>query len=258
MGAKVIKGDCMQLIRTLPAESIDVVLTSPPYNMTNRKGGYADKTQRYDVYNDWIPEDEYIEWIVKLFNEVGEILNKRGVVLFNFSYSIENPSLPYKIVNRIEEKTNFSIIDTIMWKKRNAIPFPANKYRLGRIWEFVFVFVRKGYENDFNINRREAKTSKATGQKYYEIIQNYIEARNNDGENPLNKATFSKEFAKKLLNIYAPPESVVLDPFAGTGTTGEACVDLGLDFIGFEISEAQTDFANNRLKESEAQTRMVF
>ena len=48
---------------------IDIVLTSPPYNMTKRKGGYAD-TGRYDVYQDWKTEEEYINWMVLIFNKI--------------------------------------------------------------------------------------------------------------------------------------------------------------------------------------------
>ena len=119
--------------------------------MTKRKGGYADKCKRYDEYNDWKPEKEYLSWMRTTFNNFDKVLKQNGVVLFNFSYSIENPSMPYKLVADIIANTRFNLVDTLIWKKKNAVPFPANKYRLSRIWEFIFVFVKTGNENNFNI-----------------------------------------------------------------------------------------------------------
>ena len=252
---KIINDDILNAVSEIDAGSVDVILTSPPYNMTKRRGGYADKTKRYDQYNDWLPEDKYLEWSVQVFNAFDTILNERGVVLYNFSYSIENPSLPYKLVYDIVQKTNFQMVDTVIWKKKTAIPFPANKYRLGRIWEFVFVLVKKGKENDFNINRKVKSVSAKTNQPYYEVIQNFFEARNNDGANPYNKATFSTEMALKLLDIYAQPESIVLDPFMGTGTTGVACMMRNLNFIGVEISKDQTEYAQHRIEEYAKESR---
>ena len=120
----------------------NVVLTSPPYNMTKRKGGVSD-TGRYDVYQDFKPTEEYIEDTVKLFDKLNEVVETNGTILYNFSYSVENPSLPYQLVNAIVADTEWEVVDTIIWQKSNGIPFPANPRRLSRIWEFVFVFGRK-------------------------------------------------------------------------------------------------------------------
>ena len=96
---KIYNEDCFETIRSIKENGllIDMVLTSPPYNMTSRKGGYAD-TGRYDIYQDWKTEDEYLSWTCDLFNEIDGILNKNRSILYNFSYSIENPSLPNKLV----------------------------------------------------------------------------------------------------------------------------------------------------------------
>ena len=136
--------DCIKTMEALVInnDKVDCIITSPPYNMTKRKGGYAD-SGRYDVYTDWKPEEEYISWTVDIFNMFDRILNENRTVIYNFSYSIENPALPYKLVANIEEKTNFSLIDTIIWKKKSGLPFPANGKRLSRNWEFIFIFARK-------------------------------------------------------------------------------------------------------------------
>ncbi len=216
---------------------VDLIVTSPPYNMTNRKGGYADKTKRYDLYEDWRTEDEYIDFIVNVFNGYDNILVIDGCVLFNFSYSIENPSLPYKMVANICQKTNFTIADTIVWKKPTSIPHPASKNRLRRICEFVYVFARKSEIETFETNKGfSVGTNK---QKYYKIVDNFFEAKNNDGSNDLNKATFSTDFVKNLIEIYAKPNSLIYDSFIGIGTTAKGCMETNNRYVGSELSKKQ-------------------
>jgi hypothetical protein len=227
---------------------IDVILTSPPYNMTKRKGGYADKQKRYDTYNDWKSEDEYIEWTLNIFNSFDKVLKPNGVILYNFSYSIETPSLPYLLVSAIIQNTSFMVADTIIWKKSNSIPHPASYNRLNRIVEFIYIFCRKDELKAFNCYKKVVKTS-PKGQNYYEIIDNFITAKNNDGSNNLNKATYSTELCEKLLSIYSKEGNLVYDPFMGTGTTALACKNLNMNYIGSEISLEQVKYSEERLNE---------
>lgn len=245
---KIYNEDCFSTISRMRENGlkVDCVLTSPPYNMTKRKGGYAD-TGRYDVYNDWKPENEYIQWTVDLFNQLDFVLNENRVILYNFSYSIENPSMPYKLVSHIVKYTDFDIVDTIIWKKKSGLPFPANGKRLCRNWEFVFVFGRKSELNSYENNRRIKSVSEKTGQKYYEAVYNFVDAANNDGKCELNQATFSSELCLKLFDIYCKKGWLVYDPFIGTGTTAVACKKYGCDYIGSELSEAQCQYSERRV-----------
>jgi site-specific DNA-methyltransferase (adenine-specific)/modification methylase len=238
--------DCLITMSKMNDDFIDLVLTSPPYNMTKRKGGYADKITRYDEYSDWKSEEEYIEWTLNIFNNINRVLKPNGVILYNFSYSIETPSLPYTLMASLISKTDFMVADTIIWKKSNSIPHPASYNRLNRIVEFVFVICRKNELKTFNCNKKVVKTS-PKGQNYYEIIDNFITAKNNDSSTDLNKATYSTEFCEKLLKVYGKEDYLVYDPFMGTGTTGIACKNLKMNFIGSEISSAQVEYSKNRL-----------
>lgn len=249
--------DCVETMsKRLKPKSVDIVITSPPYNMTKRKGGVSD-TGRYDVYTDWKTEEEYCEWTYDIFNNIKRVLKDDGVILYNFSYSIENPSLPYKLVAGIEQNTDFRLVDTIIWKKKNGIPFPSNKYRLSRVCEFVFVFVDKDHMNDYTNNRHIKSVSAKTGQSYYDVQYNFVEAANNDGKCSLNQATFSSDLVMQLLSMYCNDEAkrVVYDPFMGTGTTAAACIkyDAGehkIEFLGSEISKEQCDYANERIEDA--------
>lgn len=246
---KIFNEDCIATIERMMNNDfkVDMILTSPPYNMTSRPGGYAD-TGRYDVYTDWMSEENYIEWTVSLFNSFNNILKENRTIAYNFSYSIENPALPYKLVSEIVKRTPFTVLDTIVWKKRSGIPFPANGKRLSRNWEFVFIFVRKSEIKTYENNRKVVSTS-ASGQNYYEVSYNLIEAPNNDGKCPYNQATYSSELCLGIMDIYAKPGWVVYDPFMGSGTTGVACLKRGdLRYVGSEISENQCNYAKERIE----------
>ena len=246
---RIYNEDCFKTMDRMVENNIkvDVILTSPPYNMSKkRKGGFAD-SGRYDLYKDNLEEDDYLKWTINLFNKFDLILQNQRSIIYNFSYSIENPSLPYKLVTEIVKNTSFDLVDTIIWKKKCGLPFPANGKRLSRNWEYVFVFVRKDEVNTYENNRRVKSVSEKTNQKYYEAIYNFVEAKNNDGKCPYNQATYSTELCDKLLDIYTQDNWIVYDPFMGSDTTAVSCRKRNWNYIGSEISSQQVEYSKERL-----------
>lgn len=262
MKNKIYNEDCFVTMSEMPIGQCNVILTSPFYN-TNKKAGKTRTLQntsvkdgqydyvRYDTHIDNMTDDEYCEFTRKLFLDFDRILNINGCVLYNINYGAENTEGMFKAINAIISDTNFTVADVICWKKSTAIPNSCSSNRLTRIWEFVFVLCRKNEMKTFYCNKRVTSLRK-TGQKSYENVYNFIEAKNNDGSCPYNKATFSSELCEKLLKLYCPPNGVVYDPFMGSGTTAVACKKLGLNWIGSEISKNQCIFAENRLSKIEA------
>lgn len=226
-------------------KSIDIILTSPPYNSTDSKHRQSSKTdlycKRYDSYHDFKDLGEYIDWSIEMFTEFDRILKDDSIVLYNFSYGTENPHLPYILMNAIIENTDWTIADTIAWKKKSALPNNVSHNRLTRIIEFVWVICRKSEIKTFHMNK-EVKSVSKTGQKYYRNYFNYIDAKNNDGSNKLNKAVYSTDLCNQLLGMYAKEDSVVYDPFMGIGTTAKSCIELGMNYIGSEISQDQVNY----------------
>ena len=256
---EIFNEDCMVTLDRMMENNIkiDGVITSPFYNTNREKkplkeinGNYfhLNYRRRYDEFNDMMTEDDYISFTIDLFNKIDKVLIENGCILYNMSYGTENVDLMYKTIFNIIDKTSFTVVDTISWKKKNALPNSVSPNRLTRLCEFVYVIVRKDEIKTFNANK-EISSVRPNGQKMYKNYYNYIEARNNDGSCNLNKATYSSELVIKLIDIYFKENSLIYDPFMGTGTTAIGCLLKNCKFIGSEISNRQVNFANNRLKE---------
>ena len=255
--------DCnITMVEHIDEKSVDIVLTSPPYCTSVRAGKNSKwtlktentkyyPTTRYDVFIDNLDPEEYVEWTIKLFNNFDRILKKNGCVLYNISYSSSNRDMLFTTIAAIIARTNFSMMDMIVWKKNSALPNNTSSNKLTRIIEPVFVFARKDESDTFVCNKKVVSVRERTGQKMYENVFNFIEAANNDGVNDLNKATYSSELCEKLLSLYGSEGMVIYDPFMGTGTTGVACKRLKMDYIGSELSKDQTAFAMNRIAEDD-------
>lgn len=239
---EIYNEDCIDFMDNM-AESglkIDIVLTSPPYNIGIHQFDY-------DVYKDKMDSREYSEFIICVLNKIEKILSANGVILWNSSFGRNNISDYFNLVSRITKDTSLDIADRIIWKKKSAYPDNLSSNGLTRIVEDVFVFCRKSEIKTYRCNKKVLSIRK-TGQKVYTSIFNFIEAANNDGGGErLNHAQYSSELCRKLLSIYARKEDVVFDPFSGTGTTELACKQMGLSYIGCELSAAQVEYARKRV-----------
>ena len=277
---KIINGDCLRGMETMGEQSVDVVLTSPPYN-TNKKAGKSGTLAsvksgkhyshiRYDEYVDTKTNEEYVGFTCDLFNAFDRILKKDGCVLYNINDGANNTDCLILTLYGIITKTPFALADIVSWNKASAIPNNVSHNRLTRMFEPVFVFARRSELMTFKANKKVVSV-RPNGQKMYENITNILHARNNDGPCALNKATYSTELCRKLLGIYLPSDACagecvcgcggggrcVFDPFSGSGTTANACKELGVDFIGCELSAKQCEFAKKRVEDLMTEVEIV-
>lgn len=206
---RILNEDCFDTMKQMSPHSVDVVLTSPFYN-TNKKAGKTRTLKntkvadgqydyvRYDSFVDDMTDEEYSDFTKRLFLSFDNVLSPNGCILYNINYGAENTEGMFKAIYAVITETPFTIADVIVWKKPTALPNSCSSNRLTRIWEFVFVFCRRSEMKTFRCNK-QVKSYRKTGQAAYENIPNLIEARNNDGSCPLNKATYSTELCEKLL-----------------------------------------------------------
>lgn len=255
---RIYLGDCFDFMCEFVGDGdVDIILTSPPYNTSRGgaeffndtiKGRY---TTRYVELNDSKSPDEYSSWTIRLFNEFDRILKKDGVVLYNINYAKNTHETLWHLLSDVMKQTVFVIADVICWKKRSAVPNTASPNKLTRIWEPIFVFVRRDEYDTFNTNKSVVSTTRGTGQRNYENVYNFISARNNDGSCKIHKATYSTELCESLLKIYGKKGDVVFDPFLGTGTTAVAAKNIGMSYVGCEIYKPYYDICVDRLNKNE-------
>ena len=243
----IFNEDCLiTMNRSELQNQVDLVITSPPYN-TSRVGASDVWNSRYDQYKDKMTDQEYIDWTIDVFKGFDKVLKKDGCILYNMSYSSENTHLIWLVVAELIKNTNFTTADCIIWKKTNAIPNNRSRNKLTRIIEYIFVFCRKKELGSFHANKKVMSRIEKTGQANYENVYNYLEAKNNDGSNKLNKATYSTELVVKLLDMYGTPLGLLYDPFSGIGTSCLAAKQFGMNYVGSEISKEQVEYANMNL-----------
>lgn len=223
---------------------IDKVITSRPYNIVR-----PNSTDRgYDLYKDGMSNEDYIKWVIETFTLYEQILNKDGCVCWNMSYGTENTECMNLTIAEILKQTNFTIADILIWKKQSATPNNVSQNKMTRIVEFVYVFCRRDEFKTFTANKKCIGARNDTGQAIYENVFNFFETYNNDEANELNKATFSIGFVNNIIDRYVLQNDIVLDNFSGTGTTMMACESKNIKGYYIELSQAQCDFAVDRLK----------
>ena len=242
MTNEIYCGDTVKTMEEIDDNSINLILTSPPYLASIRKDNH-----KYPGATDQIKDNQsikdYLGWMIEIFIQYERILKKNGVLAFNFSYTTFNPSLPYDLINEVFKHTGFRIYDTIAWKKKSAMPVSGHPNRVTRIVEMVYIFAKNP---TFTANKSIASVSK-TGQKYFNNYYNFLEAKNNDGKVDGHEATFSTEFAKFFIDLYSKEGDIVLDNFSGTGTTACTAKRMNRRYIGIDLVEKYCEYARNRI-----------
>jgi site-specific DNA-methyltransferase (adenine-specific) len=247
----LIHGDCIEGMTKMDAGSIDVVVTSPPYNI-----GKA-----YSSYEDNKAPQEYLDWCRQWAAEIARVMKPDGSFFLNLGNSSANPFFSFDVARTIAEI--FQLQNTIHWIKSISIerdegtnsyghfkPIQSRRY-INDCHEYVFHFTLEGktildrlgvgvpYADKSNIARwahTGKKDKRCRGNTWF-IPYQTIRVRAKDRPHP---ATFPTELAVKCIRLHGKKECAVLDPFLGIGHSAYAareCPDLVASFTGFDIDE---------------------
>lgn len=220
---KLYVGDCLDLSLELDDNSIDCIITSPPYFNSHKK--YQRGSGFH--YSQDIGEPLYV--IEDLFDVIKPKLKDDGVVCLNlgFSYGETGVMRPFDVINRLR-KTGYFVNDILIWHKNN--PIPINN-RLTNAIEYIFVL------------------SKHPKIKYYtEKYTHNVFRFSVDRGNGFHSAVFPLELPRICLENFTKINDIVLDPFMGSGTTAVACKQLNRNYIGFDVNSEYVEFANKRIR----------
>lgn len=148
----LFNGDCIKIMNNLIKNNIkvDKIITSPPYNIIRPNS----IDRGYDLYKDGMSNEEYINWTLNIFRCYDKLLSKNGCIIYNMSYGTENTELMNLVVAEILKKTNFTLADILIWKKKSATPNNVSSNKMTRICEFVYIFCKKNEFHTFTSNKK--------------------------------------------------------------------------------------------------------
>ncbi len=262
---KLILGDCIEKMKDIPDNSIDMVMTSPPYDNLR------------DYGKDFTGWGEHI-W-KPVLDGIFRVLKDGGVCVW-----VVNDAT----INGSETGTSFKqalywmeiggkLHDTMIWEKQTFTATGALKTRYAQVFEYMFILT-KGKIKTFNpIKDRENKgpfkkhgtvrQPDGTTTKISSVGKMYVGKTSQrfniwkvntecSSTNRCHPAQFPLNLAKDHIISWSNENDIVLDPFMGSGTTGIACSDLNRDFIGIELDEGYFNISQNRIKEAQSQGRL--
>jgi site-specific DNA-methyltransferase (adenine-specific) len=231
-------GDCLKVLKRLPDKSVDCVVTSPPYNQLgsripripsgmHRNDRWFSKVARR-CYADDLPEPDYQHWLSSIVDECLRV--SKGLVWINHKLRFRGG-----VGIHPARFLDFPIWSEIVWARTGAIAFNCRKFAPSH--ELILGFGRPHFWNQ----------ASARLLSVWRITQ--VQNRTD------HPCPFPIEIPRRLIQASCPPDGIVLDPFMGAGTTGEACSELGRNFIGIEIEPEYFGVAKSRIKAAKSAAR---
>jgi len=230
---KIVLGDALTVLKTLPNEIVDVGVTSPPYNKGENKKGWLVKNVKYSEATDKLPEKEYQKNQIDVLNEIFRITKPGGSFFYNHKIRWERGILLHPI--DWLRKTKWVIRQEIIWDRMIAANIRG--WRFWQVEERIYwLYKPKGR----NLIGEELKPKHALLSSIWRFPP--------ERENP-HPAPFPIELPTRVIfSIMDERKGVVIDPYCGSGTTLVAAKILGHDFIGIEISKEYIKYAEKRLE----------
>lgn len=260
---RLIEEDCISGMKEMRDESVDVIVTSPPYNLGINYGRYQDS----------LPIDQYLSWTNAWVKETTRLLKLDGSFFLNLGSSPSNPNMPFQVA--LEVGRTLRLQNTFHWIKSITVETtdgqsisaghfkPINSRRfVTDCHEYVFHFTHSGnvslnrlgigvpYKDKSNIGRwkhTNGSDKRCRGNVWF-IPYETITRRSEERPHP---ATFPIQLAKNCILLHSPNRpATVLDPFVGLGSTAIAASECGIaNFWGFDMEPDYLFHAYNRLLE---------
>jgi site-specific DNA-methyltransferase (adenine-specific) len=248
----IILGDCKEVLKTFENECIDVVVTSPPYNIGIKYNSYEDK------------KENYLEWLYEIFSEVKRVLAKDGSFFLNIGSINSNPWISFDVAQKLRDI--FVLQNHIIWCKSISItenqsygqykPVISERF-LNHTYENIFHFTKTGnvklyrkaigvpYVHKINLTfPTVTEDCRCRGNVWF-IPYETIQTKKDRGNHP---AVFPRKLVEMCLKLHGFNENtIVCDPFLGTGTTLVVCNELGCKGVGIEIDKKYYDYSIERL-----------
>jgi len=239
---KIICGDSLEVMRQIPDESIDLVVTSPPYNLKNSTGNgmkdgrggkwsNASLIKGYSHHHDCMPHDEYSKWQKECLKEMFRIIKNDGAIMYNHKWRVQGGILQ----DRQDIVNGFPVRQIIIWRRKGGINFNAGYFL--PTYEVIYLIPKPKF--------KLVKKANAHGD-VWEFTQ---EMKNN------HPAPFPVALIERCVS--STNAKIILDPFVGSGTTAVVAKGLDRHFIGIDISPEYCKMSKERLKRNEKHSEVL-
>ena len=235
---KIICGDCLTVMKQLPDKCVDLIVTSPPYNLKNSTGngmkdGRGGKWSNaalingYATYDDNMPYDEYCEWQKECLREMMRLLKDDGAIFYNHKWRVQNGL----IQDRREIISDFPVRQIIIWRRKGGINFNAGYFL--PTYEVIYLIAKK----EFKLAPKASR---------HGDVWEFMQEQKNSHPAPFPVALIDRI-------VSSTNAQVILDPFMGSGTTAVVAQGLKRNFIGIELSKEYCEMAEKRLERNKIQ-----
>ena len=230
IGDKMIdlrRGDCLEVMHSLPDECVDLIITSPPYNLGKIHHTRSNRFKSYSEYNDDMPESLYQQWQIEVLAECFRILKPSGSLFYNHKNRIKKgvQVTPYEWLL----KTDFIIKQEIVWQ--NGSP-NFDKIRFYPMTERVYWLTKSANTKMYNAINHHDFFTRAEWRSV--------------GTTGTHKRAYPVKMCSDIIACFESAKTV-FDPFMGSGTTGVAAVESNRNFIGIELDETYFKIAEERI-----------
>jgi site-specific DNA-methyltransferase (adenine-specific) len=231
---QIVCGDAVKIMQRIPDNSVDLIVTSPPYNIKNSTGnglknGRGGKWENaalqngYTHHDDCMPHAEYVAWQRQCLSEMLRIIPDHGAIFYNHKWRVQAGLLQ----DRHDILDGFPVRQIIIWKRKGGFNF--NPGYFVPTYEVVYLIAKPGFK----------LAPRANG---FGDVWEFTQEMNNS-----HPAAFPVSLIDRIIS--STTASTVLDPFMGSGTTALSAMNFGRDYIGIDISPEYCKMAEQRISE---------
>lgn len=261
---QILEGNAKDVLQTIGAESVDAIVTSPPY-----------ANQRKRSYKGYPWQDSY-QWMAQFAEDLLRVTKAGGGFMLNVGRVIsEGEERPVaEELRRACQDAGWSWVDSTTWHKTNALPLSCPDYLHG-VHEHVWWLAKgtdcyRGYDKDTRTPHAPGSLERMKqGYRHDDSDRYHKRGKTHnahpDGARPKtvfsssigsrrglkHTAPMSMDLALHLVSLSCPPGGTVLDPFCGSGTTGKAALQRGRSFVGIDMNPASVAEAESQLEQQD-------
>jgi site-specific DNA-methyltransferase (adenine-specific) len=238
----IVCGDALEVMRSIPDGVVDLVVTSPPYNLKNstgngmkdgRGGKWANAALQkgYSHHDDCMPHEEYVRWQRACLAEMMRLIPDTGAIFYNHKWRVQGGLLQ----DRQDIVSGFPVRQILIWRRKGGFNFNPGYFL--PTYEVIYVIAKPKF--------RLVDRANAHGD-----VWEFTQELNNP-----HPAAFPVALIDRI--IASTHAQTILDPFMGSGTTAISALNLGRTYIGIDVSPEYCAMARTRVEHHKAQAKLL-